>query len=168
MKVRIMAADTWHFSFYSLPRRGTSSYFITVVHWDLEMCVFLQSFYLTVLLNSMYFWLLWHALGPKPRFVTLIKQYLYFALWRSSLSKFYMKTTHYPLPVISEFSIRVLYVMSNMRCKPLTRLYIIKAEGSHWHFFTAYNVVHQCRGNATSTWIIDLFGPKTYPQNPPY
>lgn len=50
IKVRIMAADTWHFSFHSLPCRGTSSYLIRFVHGNLEML-----FNCTVLLHSMPF-----------------------------------------------------------------------------------------------------------------
>lgn len=44
IKVKIMAADTWHFSFHSLPCWDTSLYLITVFHGNLEMwasvCVF--------------------------------------------------------------------------------------------------------------------------------
>lgn len=41
--------------------------------------------------------------------------------------------------------------MYNMRCRPLMRLYIIKAEGLHWYFSRAYNAVHQFKWNAAST-----------------
>lgn len=46
IKVKIMAADTWHFSFHSLPCWDTSLYLITVFHGNLEnVCVCLISLY---------------------------------------------------------------------------------------------------------------------------
>lgn len=123
IKVRIMAADTWHFSFHSLPCWGTSSYLMTVIHGNLEMF-----FNCTVPLHSMPFCLVytdvlfealvWLAHGAYTHICPLDQtlsvfhySWLFEGLYTYMERKQYQPLVppcHCPLPVISELSICLL------------------------------------------------------------
>lgn len=122
IKVRIMAADTWHFSFLSLPRWGTSSNLITAVHGNLEMFFLIvlyytashfASFIQTSSLNPSF----GEDIGPPPPPDQTLSVFYYIRLLKglytvsSALrgsNAIHLMTTHCPHPAVSELRICLL------------------------------------------------------------
>lgn len=123
IKVRIMAADTWHFSFHSLPCWGTTSYLITAVHGNLEMffnCAVYERGKMAcyVIANVLFEVPVWLGLGPWTQIRPMgesLSVFYYSWLFEGLLyCKCYMKRKHYRslLTVLSQWYQSKAYVCS--------------------------------------------------------